>query len=154
MFCTSYSKDFVICSFLAPLLRDSCREKKKKKKSKSSVQRICMLASTKHISLSAVPLFNDCNDTQALALWIWDIAVGTIQGMIRTQSDPLSTQSYLGRKRNEELTSLLLQCDQSFIPVKAVCQIPSLATQLGTVIYWLIFGKRHWLLYFHSFLWW
>lgn len=116
-----------------------------------------MLASTNHISLSAVPLWNDCNDTQALALWIlwiWEIAVGTIQEMIRTQSDPLSTQSYLGRKRNEELTSLLLQCDQSFIPVKAVCQIPSLATQLGTVTYWLIFGKKHWLLYFHSFLWW
>lgn len=88
IFCVSYLKDFIICILLILLPRDSCIIYiyiYLYIYIKHSVQRKSMLGLTKHIVLSASTLCNDCSDTQVLALWIWEVAVSKIQGMIWTQ---------------------------------------------------------------------
>lgn len=99
VFCPSYSKNLIICSLPTPLARVAA-ERKKNSLSKGS------LCSTKTFLCQHWP-FAATPSCTALALWVWEIAVGTIERIMWTRSDLLSTQSSSGRSRSEELTSLL-----------------------------------------------
>lgn len=96
-------KEFHNLWLAKPPGQGSCREKI------SAVQRKSVLGSTKHSSVSIGPLqwWQQHFRAQALALWIWEIAVGTIKRIKWTQSDLLSKQTSSGRSRSEELASLL-----------------------------------------------
>lgn len=121
MFCPSFSKDFIICGLSTPF---PCREVAEKKKILCPKE-VCAWINKTHSSVSTAPLqwLQKQLHAQALALWIWEIAVGTIKRIIWTQSDHLSTQTSSGRNRSEELTSLLLHSDQNSIPAQMVCRI-------------------------------